>query len=248
MTRRVFEKLCTKKFALIFWPLSKIGNKVRYKRVVSRQGDKEEIVGWFTSVVQEGEGTTEVGTARKRHVRTKSGSEPLKIRQNPAKSVKIRQNPAKSGKKIRQNPSKSGCTHLGCTLPRPTDSVVQEGRRSFMSTWGMKGHPGLCDSQTFCMDPFVGCTQRRSCSAKGRCFCLLSTFHFCNPPPPPLLRTPLRSTSFKATSKNPSKSRMLLHDPLGVRPILCGFARLLCLRSDVHGLSEGHQKPALTCH
>ena len=44
-----------------------------------------------------GEGTTEVGTARKRHVRTKSGSQPP-IRQNPAKSVKIRQNPAKSVK------------------------------------------------------------------------------------------------------------------------------------------------------
>ena len=45
-----------------------------------------------------------------------------------------------------------------------------------------------------------------------------------------LLRTPvptetltslLRSTSFKEPSKNPSKSRVLLHDPLGVRAGFC---------------------------
>ena len=55
------------------------------------------------------EGTTEVGTARKRHVRTKSGSQPQKIRPkpliDPAKSgwPQIRLNPSLSGK-IRQNP------------------------------------------------------------------------------------------------------------------------------------------------
>ena len=63
-----------------------------------------------------------------------SGKIRVKIRQTPAepKSGKIRQNPSKSGK-IRQNPAKSGCTHLGCTLPRPTDF-----REHFPKTSGHK--------------------------------------------------------------------------------------------------------------
>ena len=86
--------------------------------------------------------TINMGTARKCHVRTKSGSQPpirqnpsksgcAQIRQNPnpAKSGKIRQNPAKSVK-IRQNPSKSGKIHLGCTLPRPIDNSTYTPTRN----------------------------------------------------------------------------------------------------------------------
>ena len=46
-----------------------------------------------------GEDAKEVGTARKRHVRIKSGSQPH----------------------IWQNPATSGRAHLGCTLPRPSE-------------------------------------------------------------------------------------------------------------------------------
>ena len=39
--------------------------------------------------------------------------------------------------KIRQNPAKSGCTHLGCTLPRPTDSeILEPGERCCLLNWG----------------------------------------------------------------------------------------------------------------
>ena len=64
--------------------------------------------GHFRSCLDRaGEGTTEVGTARKRHVRTKSGSQPP-ILQNLAKSVRIWQKSVK----IRPNPAKSGCPQI----------------------------------------------------------------------------------------------------------------------------------------
>ena len=89
-----------------------------------------------------GGSTTEVATARKRYVGTKSGSQPP-IRQNPAKSGKIRQNPAKPVQirlhpakspnlarsvKVRQNSAKSGCAHLGCTLQ--CHQISSDGHRT----------------------------------------------------------------------------------------------------------------------
>ena len=108
---------------------------------------------WGGSCRQAGEGTTEMGTARKTScshkvwlgaaksskIRAKSGkilqipSKSFKILQNPSKSVKIRQNPSKSVK-IRQNPAKSGQIRQNpavptWVVPSPDPLIVLECRK-----------------------------------------------------------------------------------------------------------------------